>query len=126
MSARARTTYHRVPQAEVAALVTPGSDVSGHVGSFDDDCDGNSELSHDDGDNSDDADDDDDAGEHDALKKKQRKRSQQAAEWSTKLHALVWVVTAASVAYGIDFINAVATDPRVKRCAVCASSATKR
>lgn len=121
MSARARS-YQRVPQAEVGAistvagsLSTPSSDLSAHVGSFDDDYDDDDDFH-----SNDDADDEDDDAE--MLKKKKRTsqttRSQQAAAWSTKLHALIWIVAASCVAYAIDFFHVIFSDPRIKRSVV--------
>lgn len=121
MSARARS-YQRVPQAEVEAIstipsgahsLTPNSDVSAHVGSFDDDYDDDDDDFH----SNDDADDEDDDEEMLKKKKKlrQKTRSQQAVAWSTKLHALIWIVSASCVAYAIDFFHVIFADPRIKR-----------
>lgn len=118
MSTRSRSSYQRVPQAEVAALSTPASsEVSAHVGSsFDDDVsDGDAssddhDLQHDDHDHD---------HSDDTLKKKRWRRSQAAAAWSVKLHALVWIAAAAGAAYGVDLFHVVAADTRVRRCVNC-------
>ncbi|KAF1326720.1 hypothetical protein FI667_g8223, partial [Globisporangium splendens] len=111
MSARARLNQ-RVPQAEVGALSTghasPNSEVSAHVGSFDDD-------EFDSNDDDDDAGDDDETDEMLKKRKKQKARSQHAAAWSTKLHALIWIVAAGSVAYAIDFFHVIFSDPRINK-----------
>jgi hypothetical protein len=111
MSTRARA-YQRLPQAEVTATPTlAGLADAGHVGAtnLDDDTD----------DRLDDVDDNDfdDDDEREALKKKAaRSRAQQAAAWSNKLHAALWVLAAGTVAYAIDFFYVIFNDPRIKRC----------
>lgn len=105
--ARARS-YQRVPQAEVGALTPSGSstsDPNAHMGSFDDDEDDDDELL---GDDSAKGEDDDDE-----LLKKQRSRK--AALWSVKMHALLWIIGAGSVAYATDFFRVIFTDARVKK-----------
>ncbi|EEY66891.1 uncharacterized protein PITG_21841 [Phytophthora infestans T30-4] len=42
-------------------------------------------------------------------------RSQQAALWSTRLHAFLWIAAAGLLIYGTDFFRVIFTDPRVKR-----------
>lgn len=112
MAVRART-YQRVPQADVAP--TDPADVTAGVsrlagldasGGFDID----DEVS-----TSDDDEPDEDSDEATIKRKQRQRRSQRAARWSTKLHALLWIIGAASVAYAIDFFNVIFNDSRIKR-----------
>nr|CCA23966.1 transmembrane protein putative [Albugo laibachii Nc14] len=55
--------------------------------------------------------------EHDentAKKAHSRSRSQRAELYSTKLHALLWVVTALIAAHYLDFVHVICYDPRVR------------
>ncbi|KAF1778783.1 hypothetical protein GQ600_10430 [Phytophthora cactorum] len=66
--------------------------------------------------NSDESDDDDGSdSENEQHSHSRVSRSQQAALWSTRLHAFLWVAAAGLVAYGTDFFRVIFTDPRVKR-----------
>jgi hypothetical protein len=105
MSARARP-YSRVPQSDVASAMSYHGN-EGHTGSLDDDDDDVSLL------NDEMANHDD--GEEDTLKKKRSQRSHQAAIWSTKIHALLWILSAGIVAYALDFFHVIFNDPRIHK-----------
>ncbi|TMW64367.1 hypothetical protein Poli38472_012989 [Pythium oligandrum] len=104
---RARSAYQRLPQGDVGVATSP-ADANPHVGNFEDDeTDGEDAMDEVDRDTGSD-------GESDALKKRMKTRSLQAAAWSTKMHALLWILAAASVAYAIDFFHVIFNDPRIK------------
>ncbi|ETI33443.1 hypothetical protein F443_19878 [Phytophthora nicotianae P1569] len=65
--------------------------------------------------NSDESDCDDSDSDGEQQTQSRVSRSQQAALWSTRLHAFLWVAAAGLVAYGTDFFRVIITDPRVKR-----------